>query len=64
MLYRGLADANSAAEGALSQAGTGSVYLVDPLGNIMMRYESGSDPNKLKQDLKRLLKWSKLDDSQ
>ena len=45
-------------------AGTaGQTYLVDPLGNIMMAYEAGSDPNHLKKDLKRLLTWSKLDES-
>ena len=40
----------------------GSTYLIDPLGNIMMYYEAGSDPNDLKSDLKRLLTWSKLDE--
>ena len=39
----------------------GSSYLVDPLGNIMMHYAAGYDPNDLKKDLKRLLTWSKLD---
>jgi cytochrome oxidase Cu insertion factor (SCO1/SenC/PrrC family) len=39
----------------------GAVYLIDPLGNIMMTYKEGADPNELKQDLKRLLTWSKLD---
>lgn len=39
-----------------------SAYLIDPLGNIMMAYEPGADPNQLKQDLKRLLTWSKLDE--
>jgi hypothetical protein len=42
--------------------GAGSTYLIDPLGHIMMFYESGSDPNNLKKDLKRLLTWSKLDE--
>lgn len=41
------------------QTGT---YLVDPLGNIMMVYAADADPNDLKQDLKRLLTWSKLDE--
>lgn len=40
----------------------GNTYLLDPLGNIMMFYEAGSDPNNLKKDLKRLLTWSKLDE--
>jgi peroxiredoxin len=49
---------------ALKQAakGKGRVYLIDPLGNIMMAYESGADPNHIRQDLKRLLTWSKLDE--
>ena len=42
--------------------GKGNTYLLDPLGNIMMYYEAGSDPNNLKKDLKRLLTWSKLDE--
>lgn len=42
--------------------GKGNTYLLDPLGNIMMFYEAGSDPNNLKKDLKRLLTWSKLDE--
>ena len=32
-----------------------AVYLIDPLGNIMMTYQEGADPNNLKRDLKRLL---------
>ncbi len=46
------------------QAGpTRGVYLTDPPGNIMMYYAAGSDPNNIRQDLKRLLTWSKLDKS-
>lgn len=40
----------------------GGTYLIDPIGNIMMHYSAGSDPNHLKKDLKRLLTWSKLDE--
>jgi hypothetical protein len=40
----------------------GSTYLIDPLGNIMMFYAAGHDPSDLKNDLKRLLTWSKLDE--
>ena len=40
----------------------GHTYLLDPLGNIMMLYRAGYDPNDLKKDLKRLLTWSKLDE--
>lgn len=52
-------DAVSAAQGASTP---GSLYLLDPLGNIMMFYAAGFDPNDLKKDLKRLLTWSKLDE--
>lgn len=40
----------------------GSLYLADPLGNIMLFYAAGFDANDLKKDLKRLLTWSKLDE--
>lgn len=39
-----------------------SVYLVDPLGNIMMTYEADDSMNKLLRDLKKLFKWSRLDE--
>lgn len=46
----------------IPNATRGDSYLIDPLGNIMMAYAAGSDPNDLKKDLKRLLTWSKLDE--
>jgi len=39
----------------------GQAFLVDPSGNIMMRYAAGFDPRDLNKDLKRLLKWSAQD---
>ncbi|MGD9843309.1 MAG: SCO family protein [Steroidobacteraceae bacterium] len=33
----------------------GKIYIVDPLGNLMMSYAPGSDPRSLYQDLKKLL---------
>ena len=55
---------NGALQTAMGQAARdmSSTYLIDPLGNIMMVYEPGTDPNNLKKDLKRLLTWSKLDE--
>jgi hypothetical protein len=44
-----------------SAESSGSSYLIDPIGNIMMFYPAGFDPNDLSKDLKRLLTWSKLD---
>ena len=34
------------------------IYLVDPLGNLIMRYPPGSDPGGMLKDLTRLLKYS------
>jgi cytochrome oxidase Cu insertion factor (SCO1/SenC/PrrC family) len=34
------------------------LYLVDPLGNLMMRYPREPDPKKMQSDLTRLLKYS------
>jgi hypothetical protein len=34
------------------------IYLVDPLGNLMMRFPPDPDPSKMLKDLQRLLKYS------
>ena len=36
------------------------LYVVDPLGHVMMRYPRGADPNRIKKDLSRLLKVSQV----
>jgi len=38
----------------------GRIYLVDPLGNLMMYYPQGADPRGMHKDLKKLLKNSKI----
>ena len=38
----------------------GMLLLIDPLGNIMMQYESGFDPYKVKNDLMHLLRASQI----
>ncbi len=38
----------------------GMLFLMDPLGNLMMHYEPGFDPYKVKKDLGRLLKISQI----
>ena len=38
----------------------GRVYLVDPLGHLMMSYEPGDEPRGMIKDLERLLKYSGL----
>lgn len=51
----------NATAGEFSADSAGSSYLIDPIGNIMMFYPAGFDPNDLNKDLKRLMTWSKLD---
>ncbi|MBC7782123.1 MAG: cytochrome C oxidase subunit I [Proteobacteria bacterium] len=36
------------------------IYLVDPLGNLMMRYPPDADPSRIRKDLTRLLKYSRI----
>jgi cytochrome oxidase Cu insertion factor (SCO1/SenC/PrrC family) len=36
------------------------VYLIDPLGNLMMFYAAGADPKGMLEDLKRLLRLSHI----
>lgn len=40
--------------------GAGNIYLVDPLGNLMMYYRPDADPRDVIQDLQRLLKYSHI----
>ena len=36
------------------------IYLVDPLGNLMMRYPADADPAHLVKDLERLMRYSSI----
>ena len=36
------------------------VYIIDPLGNLMMYYPQDADPSGMLKDLKKLLKYSKI----
>ena len=36
----------------------GRIYLIDPLGNLMIRYGSDQDPSDIRKDVKKLLKIS------
>ena len=47
---------------AVSKGGIsdGMLFLIDPLGNLMMQYEPGFDPYKVKNDLLHLLKISQI----
>jgi hypothetical protein len=39
---------------------TAPIYLVDPLGHLMMRFPADIDPSLIKKDLRRLLKVSRI----
>ena len=36
------------------------LYMIDPLGNLMMRFPKDPDANKIKKDISRLLKASSI----
>lgn len=36
------------------------IYLVDPLGNLMLRFPRDPEPSKMLKDLQRLLKYSRM----
>jgi len=39
---------------------TDDIYLIDPLGNLMMRYPREADPRRIVKDIERLLKISRI----
>jgi hypothetical protein len=39
---------------------TAYIYLVDPFGNLMMRFPADPDPTRIVRDLERLLKYSRF----
>ncbi len=47
-------------QGTAFADGVDSVWLVDPLGNVILRYPPGYEPRGLLKDIKRLLKLSKI----
>lgn len=58
-----VADASGAEARALLEAFTGQAegyWLVDPLGNVMMRYPADQAPRGMLEDLKRLLRLSRI----
>ncbi|HEX2605157.1 MAG TPA: cytochrome C oxidase subunit I, partial [Oxalicibacterium sp.] len=36
------------------------LFMIDPLGNLMMRFPKDADPNKIKKDITKLLKASSI----
>lgn len=57
--------ADAAWTGALPPAGAGAatdayIYLIDPLGNLVLRYDETFNPKGILKDLGRLLKYSRI----
>ena len=44
----------------VGEIAAGDIFLVDPLGNLMMRYASDTGMKGMHEDLKRLLKISQI----
>jgi cytochrome oxidase Cu insertion factor (SCO1/SenC/PrrC family) len=57
-----IARAGAGYAGAFPAAGTVAdhIYVVDPLGNLMMRFPRDPDPSRIIKDLQRLLKYSRI----
>lgn len=47
-------------EPPLAGESAGHVYLIDPLGNLMLRFPVDADPSRMKRDIERLLKVSQV----
>ncbi len=45
---------------AFPGAAADHIYLIDPLGNLMLRFPRDPDPKKIIKDLNRLLKYSRI----
>jgi len=45
---------------ALENETLGDIYIIDPLGNVMMHYSPEMEPKSILSDLKRLLRTSKI----
>jgi hypothetical protein len=54
----GPADARSVTAPGSGQQG--HIFVVDPLGHVMMRFPLGVDPNRMKKDIARLLRASRV----
>lgn len=55
-----IAHATDALLSAFPGAVQDHIYLVDPLGNLMMRFPRDPDPSRMAKDLERLLKYSRF----
>jgi len=48
--------------GALPHEGSvkDHIYLIDPLGNLVLRYPRDADPSRIRKDITRLLRVSRI----
>jgi hypothetical protein len=53
-------DGTTAADGSNTTAPAPRVYLIDPLGNLMMSYAADAPPKGMLEDMKRLLRLSSI----
>jgi hypothetical protein len=51
---------NEGLDGSFPGNSVDHIYLVDPLGNLMMRFPRDPDPSRVIKDLQRLLKYSRF----
>ncbi len=49
-----------AAAAVKNSGGASNIWVVDPLGNLMMRFPDNPDPDGMKKDINRLLKASRI----
>ncbi len=49
-----------AATAVKNSGGASNIWVVDPLGNLMMRFPDNPDPDGMKKDMNRLLKASRI----
>jgi cytochrome oxidase Cu insertion factor (SCO1/SenC/PrrC family) len=55
-----LADESLAAAVPAPGGQAAHIYLIDPLGNLMLRYPENPDPKRMIKDFERLLKYSRI----
>jgi hypothetical protein len=57
--HPGLRVVRTAASSAIRTFSPDHIYVIDPLGNLMMRFPSDPDPRRMLKDVSRLLRHSK-----
>ena len=55
-----IARLNDAVLGVFGSGSVGQLHIIDPLGNVMMRYPADAPPKALLEDLRRLLRVSRI----